>query len=225
MNAPSELVARLEAILPQTQCRQCGYDGCRPYASALAAGEADINRCPPGGDIGANRLAALLNRSVRPIDTECGTPKRVATRVVIDEQVCIGCTKCIQACPVDAIVGASQNMHTVIAAECTGCELCIPPCPVDCISVVPAQVTGADYYTHVEAQRPLAYRRYHAREARLIRVQQEQAEAREQRKTQVQAAPAAATPASASPAPVDDPVARALAAARARRAQTRNPNG
>jgi electron transport complex protein RnfB len=107
------LVEKIDAILPQTQCGQCGFPGCKPYATAIAAGEADINQCPPGGE---------------------PKPKSLA---VIDEEVCIGCTLCIQACPVDAILGAAKQMHTVIAAECTGCELCVPPCPVDCISMAP----------------------------------------------------------------------------------------
>ncbi len=131
-----ELAQRIDALLPQTQCTKCGYDGCRPYAEAIAAGEAGINQCPPGGDEGVARLAALLGRKAVPLDPANGEyrPPQVA---VIDEEVCIGCTKCIQACPVDAIVGASKLMHTVIASWCTGCELCIAPCPVDCIALVP----------------------------------------------------------------------------------------
>ena len=133
----SELAARIDALLPQTQCTKCGYDGCRPYAEALATGEADINQCPPGGDEGIAKLAALLDRAVKPLDPAHGEygPPQVA---FIDEALCIGCVKCIHACPVDAIVGASKRMHTVIIAWCTGCELCIPPCPVDCITLVPA---------------------------------------------------------------------------------------
>ena len=127
-----DLVRRIDALLPQTQCTRCGFDGCRPYAAAIAGGRADIDQCPPGGDPGVAKLAALLGRAAKPLNPEFGehTPPRVA---VIDEDTCIGCTKCIQACPVDAIVGASKLMHTVIASWCTGCELCIPPCPVDCI--------------------------------------------------------------------------------------------
>lgn len=132
----SELAARIDALLPQTQCTQCGYDGCRPYAEAIARGEADIDQCPPGGDAGIAKLAALLDRAVKPLNPAHGEhrPPQVAC---IDEALCIGCVKCIHACPVDAIVGASKFMHTVIAAWCTGCELCIPPCPVDCISLAP----------------------------------------------------------------------------------------
>ena len=131
------IAERIDALLPQTQCTQCGYEACRPYAEAIARGEADIDRCPPGGDEGIAKLAALLGRAVKPLDPARGAfrPPQVA---LIDEALCIGCVKCIDACPVDAIVGASKQMHTVIAAWCTGCELCIPPCPVDCISLVPA---------------------------------------------------------------------------------------
>lgn len=130
------LAQRIDALLPQTQCTQCGYDGCRPYAEAIAAGRAGINQCPPGGDEGIAKLSRLTGHAVKPLDPAYGVhrPPRVA---VIDEPACIGCTKCIQACPVDAIVGASKLMHTVIASWCTGCELCIPPCPVDCIVLEP----------------------------------------------------------------------------------------
>ena len=132
----ADLVQRIDALLPQTQCTKCGYDGCRPYAQAIAEGAADINQCPPGGDEGVVKLAALLGRAPKPLNPVNGAyrPPQVA---VIDEEICIGCTKCIQACPVDAIVGASKYMHTVIASWCTGCELCIPPCPVDCIALEP----------------------------------------------------------------------------------------
>ncbi|MFN7550620.1 MAG: electron transport complex subunit RsxB [Pseudomonadota bacterium] len=132
------LTDAIDRILPQTQCGQCGFPGCRPYAEAIARGEADINQCPPGGEAGIRALAELLGREAKPLDADHGVekPRMLA---VIDEEVCIGCTKCIQACPVDAIVGAPKLMHTVLDAECTGCELCIPPCPVDCISMVPAR--------------------------------------------------------------------------------------
>jgi electron transport complex protein RnfB len=123
------LVERIESILPQTQCGQCGYPGCHPYAEAISSGEAEINLCPPGGQEGVRRLADLLGREVKPLDAE-EKPKQLAR---IDEETCIGCTLCIQACPVDAIVGAAKQMHTVVAALCTGCELCIKPCPVECI--------------------------------------------------------------------------------------------
>lgn len=132
------LVDRLDAELPQTQCTQCGYDGCRPYAQAMAEGQAAANRCPPGGQGGAVALAQILDTPALPLDLTRGAP--VPLRVaVIDETHCIGCTLCLVACPVDAIVGANKRMHTVLADLCTGCDLCVAPCPVDCIDMVPAQ--------------------------------------------------------------------------------------
>jgi Na+-translocating ferredoxin:NAD+ oxidoreductase subunit B len=129
------LTEQINAVLPQTQCAQCGYPGCRPYAQAIAEGEADINQCPPGGQEGVRALAELLNVEEPPLDETRGEHKP-AIVALIDEDRCIGCTLCIQACPVDAIIGAARQMHTVIGAECTGCELCLPPCPVDCIELV-----------------------------------------------------------------------------------------
>jgi len=135
---------QIDAVLPQTQCGQCGYPGCRPYAEAIAEGTAEINQCPPGGEAGVRALADLLDRDVLPLNPENGeeAPRTVA---LIDEYWCIGCTKCIQACPVDAILGAPKQMHTVIAAECTGCDLCLEPCPVDCIDMIPARSGLADW--------------------------------------------------------------------------------
>ncbi len=129
------LVEKIDALLPQTQCGQCTFPGCRPYATAIAQGEADINQCPPGGEATIITLAKLLGRDPKPLNAAHGAvkPKLVA---LIDEQRCIGCTLCIQACPVDAILGAQKQMHTVISQECTGCELCVAPCPVDCIEMV-----------------------------------------------------------------------------------------
>ncbi len=132
------LADRIDAVLPQTQCRRCGYEACRPYAEAVARGAAAINRCPPGGMEGVRALARITGRPVLPLDPECGVEAPLCV-AVIDEAACIGCTKCIQACPVDAIVGASKLMHTVVADLCTGCELCIAPCPVDCIDMVPVR--------------------------------------------------------------------------------------
>ena len=129
------VVDQIDAILPQTQCGQCNYPGCRPYAEAIASGEAGINQCPPGGSAGIQALADLLGVEAEPLSPEHGEEKPRAV-AVIDEQACIGCTLCIQACPVDAILGASKKMHTVIESECTGCDLCLPPCPVDCIDMV-----------------------------------------------------------------------------------------
>jgi electron transport complex protein RnfB len=137
------LVAEIDAILPQTQCRRCGFSGCEPYARAIAEGHANINQCPPGGDGGIRKLAELLGIRPMALNTLHGFPKPRAV-ALIDEQSCIGCTLCIQACPVDAIVGAAGQAHTVITAECTGCELCIAPCPVDCISMVPAKARVVD---------------------------------------------------------------------------------
>jgi len=133
------LADRIDDLLPQTQCTQCGYAACRPYAEAIAQGAADINQCPPGGDVGVRALAKLLGVAPKPINSANGTAKQGQTVAVIDESLCIGCTLCIQACPVDAILGASKLMHTVVADECTGCELCIAPCPVDCIRMVPVK--------------------------------------------------------------------------------------
>jgi electron transport complex protein RnfB len=128
------LVDQIDALLPQTQCGQCGFPGCRPYAEAINNGAA-INKCPPGGEATINALAGLLDVEPQPLDAEYGAvqAKRVA---VIREDECIGCTKCIQACPVDAILGAAKHMHTVIESECTGCDLCVEPCPVDCIDMI-----------------------------------------------------------------------------------------
>jgi len=136
--ARSVLIDRIDSLLPQTQCRRCTFEGCRPYATAIAEGRADINQCPPGGDETAAALARLLGRPAKKVDHRFGVMPDVPMVAMIYELACIGCTKCIQACPVDAIVGASRHMHTVIAAACTGCELCIPPCPVDCIAMRPA---------------------------------------------------------------------------------------
>lgn len=132
------VVDKIDAILPQTQCGQCGYAGCRPYAEAIAAGDEEINRCPPGGETVILALADLLGRDPVPLDPEAGEvkPKMVA---FIDEETCIGCTLCLQACPVDAILGAAKHMHTIIESECTGCELCVEPCPVDCIDMIPVK--------------------------------------------------------------------------------------
>jgi electron transport complex protein RnfB len=127
-----DLVERVNSLLPQTQCAQCGYPGCRPYASAIVRGESAINLCPPGGDDAVRRLADLLGRDVVPL---AEAPPESPLVAIIDEALCIGCMHCRNACPVDAIVGAPQLMHTVIGSECTGCELCVAPCPVDCISM------------------------------------------------------------------------------------------
>lgn len=155
------LADRIDALLPQTQCTKCGYDGCRPYAEAIAAGEAEINQCPPGGAAGIAQLARLLGRPVLPLNPANGVeqPLRVA---VIDESRCIGCTLCIPACPVGAIVGAAKRMHTVIASRCSGCDLCLPPCPMDCITMTPVQPVRA--WTTDDAY--AARERFHAQRQR-----------------------------------------------------------
>jgi len=160
---------RIDALLPQTQCGQCGFDGCRPYAEALARGETAPNRCPPGGQEGADALARLLGVAPRPLDPDCGAPKAVPERAEIIEALCIGCTRCIQACPVDAIAGAAKRMHTVIAEECTGCELCVPPCPVDCIRMVAVPERARESAAVRQGRRELARERYRTRNARLGR--------------------------------------------------------
>lgn len=137
---PAALVDAIDRLLPQTQCGQCTFPGCRPYATAIAEGRADINQCPPGGAAGIAALAELLGRAHKPLNLAHGSEKPAQVARIIEAD-CIGCTKCIQACPVDAIIGARQRMHTVIADLCTGCELCVPPCPVDCIEMVQPAAT------------------------------------------------------------------------------------
>lgn len=132
----SDLIERINAVLPQTQCTRCGYDACLPYAQAIATDNESINRCPPGGTEGIVALAKLTGQNIQPLDPECGS-HTLPTVAFIDEEHCIGCTLCIQACPVDAIVGANKLMHTVLIDLCTGCDLCVAPCPVDCIHMHP----------------------------------------------------------------------------------------
>ncbi|MET0357586.1 MAG: electron transport complex subunit RsxB [Cellvibrio sp.] len=134
------IVEQIDAILPQTQCGQCGYPGCKPYAQAIVDGDA-INKCPPGGQTTINALADLLDIEAPQLDAEHGVEPDVKKVAFIREAECIGCTKCIQACPTDAILGAAKQMHTVIADECTGCDLCVDPCPVDCIDMIPVAAT------------------------------------------------------------------------------------
>lgn len=167
MNA--QLAASVLAALPQTQCTRCGYADCAAYADAVAHHGAPINRCPPGGMEGVSRLAALTGVAYQPLDPICGPegPRRLA---VIDEDWCIGCTLCIEACPVDSIIGSSRSMHTVIEAECTGCELCLPVCPVDCIAMVDSDAgaaTGWQAWSSDRAER--ARERYAHHAARLSR--------------------------------------------------------
>ncbi|MBE0547098.1 MAG: electron transport complex subunit RsxB [Rubrivivax sp.] len=168
----ASLADRVDAALPQTQCTRCGYPDCRAYATAMAEGSADINRCPPGGAEGIVRLAALTGRPVLPLDPARGSegPRALA---VIDEAWCIGCTLCIKACPVDCIVGASKFMHTVIDPLCTGCELCVPVCPVDCIAMVPVTGTRSGWQAWSAAQADEARARYALHQWRIEREQRE----------------------------------------------------
>lgn len=166
------LANQLEDALPQTQCTKCGFPSCRAYAEAIALGQANYNQCPPGGAAGVARLAAILARPLLPLNVEHGheRPRPVA---LIDEAQCIGCTLCIQACPVDAIMGAAKQMHTVISALCTGCDLCVAPCPVDCISMVNVteEKTGWDAWSQEQADK--ARQLFHARNVRLLREKKE----------------------------------------------------
>ena len=166
------LADQLEDLLPQTQCTKCGYPACRPYAEAMARGEAEINQCPPGGMEGVRRLAAATGRTVIPINPANGLerPRPVA---FIDESLCIGCTLCIQACPVAAILGAAKQMHTILPSLCTGCDLCVAPCPVDCIAMVPVtgERTGWDAWSQPDAD--AARERHDFRSARLQREREE----------------------------------------------------
>ncbi|KQQ47143.1 ferredoxin [Duganella sp. Leaf126] len=167
----ASLADRIEDVLPQTQCTKCGYDGCRPYAEAIAAGAAGINQCPPGGAEGIVRLSAVTGRPVIPLNPVNGI-ERPRALAYIDEALCIGCTLCIQACPVDAIVGAAKLMHTVVPALCTGCDLCVHPCPVDCIIMYPVtETTGWAAWSQPEAD--AARERHDWRTVRLQREKQE----------------------------------------------------
>ena len=166
------LADRVEDLLPQTQCTKCGYPACRPYAEAIAAGSASYNQCPPGGAEGVARIAALLGKPVIPINPVHGL-ERERPVAVIDESACIGCTLCIQACPVDAIVGAAKQMHTVIASLCTGCDLCVPPCPVDCIDMQAATPGRTGWAAWSQADADAARARHDARTSRLQREKQE----------------------------------------------------
>ncbi len=162
------LVEQIDAILPQTQCTKCGYQGCRPYAEAMAAGD-NINKCPPGGQAGIRQLAALLHRPEIPLDSSHGEESEELKVAFIREAECIGCTKCIQACPVDAIIGAAKLMHTVISDICTGCDLCVAPCPVDCIDMVPARDQHPTPEV-IQTKAVLSRQRFQQRNQRLARL-------------------------------------------------------
>ncbi len=174
MSAADDLELRIDALLPQTQCRRCGFDACRPYAEALARGETELNRCPPGGTALIAELASLLGRPALPLDQDCGieAPPLVAW---IDEPACIGCARCLPPCPTDAIIGARKRLHTVIAADCSGCELCVPACPVDCIHMVPAPgLDVAPLAREAVAERAVHFRRlYESRRERLARIRED----------------------------------------------------
>ncbi|APA86989.2 electron transport complex subunit RsxB [Paraburkholderia sprentiae WSM5005] len=206
------LADRIEDLLPQTQCTKCGYPACRPYAEAVASGDANYNQCPPGGTEGIARLAALLGKPVIPLNSANGV-ERPRPLAVIDEQVCIGCTLCMQACPVDAIVGAPKQMHTVIAELCTGCDLCVPPCPVDCIAMLPVTGEATGWNAWSQSQADAARARHDRHETRLAR-ERDAAEARAAARRAASASAPAAAPAavqaSGTTAP-SDPSASPLA--------------
>jgi len=175
----NHIVEKIDSILPQTQCGQCSYTGCMPYANAISKGEAEINQCPPGGETVIRALAELMDVKYKPLDESYGIskPKAVA---FIDEDTCIGCTFCIQACPVDAILGAAKHMHTIIEKECTGCELCLAPCPVDCITMPVIKEIISDDISNKEAN--IARKRNNFRILRLEREKIERAERNAKRK-------------------------------------------
>jgi len=175
----NHIVEIIDSILPQTQCTQCGYTGCKPYANAISKGEADINQCPPGGEKVIRAVAELMGVEYKPLDESYGIskPKAVA---FIDEDTCIGCTFCIQACPVDAILGAAKQMHTIIEKECTGCELCLSPCPVDCITMPEIKEVISNNMANKEAN--IARERNNFRILRLEKEKIEHAERNAKRK-------------------------------------------
>ena len=218
-------VDQIDAALPQTQCTRCGYADCRAYAEAIAGGEA-INRCPPGGAEGVVRLATLTGRAALPLDTACGSegPRAVA---LIDEAWCIGCTLCLDACPVDAILGAHKRMHTVIADVCNGCELCLPACPVDCITMQPASGSATGWQAWSAAQAADSLGRYQFHQRRVARNQQEH-DARQAAKAAAKLADLAAHSQHTDPAVLDRKravieAALARARAKAQPAQTDEP--
>ena len=203
MTSEAALAASLLDALPQTQCRRCGYADCRGYAEAIAAGAADINRCPPGGEEGIARLARIAGRATVPLDRDCGT-ESARSLARIDEAACIGCALCLKACPTDAIVGAATRMHTVVDTLCTGCELCVPACPVDCIALVPVSGDRTGWSARSAAEAEQARVRY----------------ARHQLRLDAASSGAAAPTSAVSPSGRQQAVVAALARARASRASS-----
>ena len=224
MDHMNELARRIDAALPQTQCTRCGYPDCAGYASAIAAGEAGINQCPPGGAEGIVRLATITGQTGLPLDPRFGIEGPV-TVAVIDENWCIGCTLCIKACPTDAILGSNKHMHTVIEPYCTGCELCLPVCPVDCISldIVSEERTGWQAWS--DKQAALAKTRYEQRTQRLARETLEH-DAQLEAKARMKLADLEAHSMHTDPATLDkkrDVIAAALERARLKREQHGKP--
>jgi Na+-translocating ferredoxin:NAD+ oxidoreductase subunit B len=216
----NDLARRIDDALPQTQCTRCGFPDCSSYAQAIAAGEAAINQCPPGGQEGVERLAALTGQAVADLNPANGIEGPV-TLAVIDENWCIGCTLCIKACPTDAIVGSHKLMHTVIEPFCTGCELCLPVCPVDCIDLEVVSGERSGWAAWTPAQAELARQRYDARKVRLVREKAEH-EARLEAKARMKLADLSAHSQHTDPAVLDKKravIEAALARARERRGQ------
>lgn len=217
MEDVSALVAALDALLPQTQCTRCGFDGCRPYAEALALGSTAVNRCPPGGEATIRRLADRLGRPALPLDPDCGV-ERQPLIAWIDAQRCIGCARCLPPCPTDAILGAQRLLHTIIPELCTGCELCVPACPVDCIRMIGIghTLTGWDAWSAAEAD--AARQRHDFRRLRLERAQRENDERLAAKSRSATAATSNRPPATDASAPpskralIDAALARAKAA-------------
>lgn len=218
------LADAIDALLPQTQCRKCGFNGCAPYAEAIAAGRAGIDQCPPGGQRGVDQLAALLRVDSMPLDLAGGTAG-ISDLALIDELLCIGCTLCIQACPVDAIVGAAGRMHAVMLEECSGCSLCVAPCPVDCITMVPIAALARTHHVmpRPEAALPARVARWRARHDARRRRLAAQGVARKERLAESAASAQLPDLDQAAATQRRSAIAAALARARERRAANAGP--